>query len=106
MALNGAKGCKSVARHVAPEDAGLGKEGRGGRETCTRGGMIRTHCTRQTAITNSTPPVGDNYRAGRERLRSSRWRTKVFAEDKGGSGSSLKASSMKRVDAYSRCLIY
>lgn len=31
-ALNGAKGCKSVARHVAPEDAGLGKEGRGGRK--------------------------------------------------------------------------
>lgn len=25
--LNGAKGCKSVARHVALEDAGLGKEG-------------------------------------------------------------------------------
>lgn len=63
-ALNGAKGCKSVARHVAPENAGLGEGG----GTCTRGGMIRTHCTRQTAITNSTPPVGDNYRAGRERL--------------------------------------
>lgn len=42
------------------------EEGRG-RKTCTRGGMIKTHCTRQTAITNSTPPVGDNYRAGRER---------------------------------------
>lgn len=27
--------------------------------------MIRTQCTRQTAITNGTPPVGDNYRSGR-----------------------------------------
>lgn len=33
-------------------------------------GMIRTHYTRQTAITNSTPPVGDNYRAGREATRA------------------------------------
>lgn len=37
-------------------------------------GMIRTDYTRQTAITNSTPPVGDNYRAGRE---ATRWRTKM-----------------------------
>lgn len=31
-----------------------------------KGKMIRARRVRQTAITNSTPPVRDNYRTGRE----------------------------------------
>lgn len=62
-ALNGAKGCSAgwERRRVLGR---MGKVGRGWE------GVIRTHYTRQTAITNSTPLVGDNYRAGREATRA------------------------------------
>lgn len=50
-----------------------------------RRGMIRAHHTRQTAITNSTPPVRDNYRTGRETTRADAHPASV-----GSSGSARK----------------
>ena len=50
---NGVKGCKE--RRDPPKGTG------------TRG--YDKNCTRQTTITNSTPPVEDNYRASREATR-------------------------------------
>lgn len=53
-ALNGAEGSKAWHGDGSREE-----------EDSHTAGMIRTHYTRQTVITNSTPPVGDNYRDGR-----------------------------------------
>lgn len=78
---NGVKGCKE--RRDSPK--GTGYEGN------VYTGYDK-NCTRQTAITNSTPPVEDNYRASREATRAGGARRCGCR----GSGSSLNRRRHRR----------